>query len=312
MTVFVFGNDSVTGARRKYESEAYTYGKTCEGRFQKFNGILWPKGHARISRKEEKKLLKEEMNKIIDNPQEVLEQFLSFPIDSPEEILILFSKEKGAVYHSESEKRGFVYCRGNREDRVLLVAHADTVWDKRYMPDQEYQQSICFAKGFYKGENSECGIGADDRAGCAMLYLLLNSGHSVLILDGEEHGQIGAHYLKESHPDIFKELNEHKYIIQLDRRNANEYKCYNIPVSVEFRKFIEEEFSYKDAGVKARTDIVVLCDKICGVNLSVGYYCEHTPQEKLCYEEWRHTYEVLAAMLEKKQSRYLLDPTLIS
>lgn len=37
----------------------------------------------------------------------------------------------------------------------------------------------------------------------------------------------------------------------------------------------------------------------------MGYYFEHTPQEKLCYEEWRHTYEVLAAMLEKKQSRCL-------
>lgn len=189
---------------------------------------------------------------------------------------------------------------------MLLVAHADTVWDKRYMPDKDFRQSVRFTNGFYEGENPECGIGADDRAGCAMLYLLLNSGHSVLILDGEEHGQVGAHYLKESYPDIYAELNEHQYIIQLDRRNASEYKCYNIPVSEEFREFIEKEFSYKDAGVKARTDIVVLCDKICGVNLSVGYYNEHTPQEKLCYEEWLHTYEVLKTMLAKKQKQYLL------
>ena len=305
LTIFVFGNDSVTGAKRKYESKTYTGKDVMEGRFHRFNGILWPRGRLFISRKKESKLLKEEMNKI-DNPQKILKDFLSFPIDSSEEIFKLFSREKGAVVHNEGDKRGFVYFRGNREDRVLLVAHADTVWDKRYMPDKDYRQSVRFTDGFYEGENPECGIGADDRAGCAMLYLLLRSGHSVLILDGEEHGHIGAHYLKDSYPDIYAELNEHQYIIQLDCRNAKEYKCYNIPVGREFREFIEKEFSFGDAGMKIRTDIVVLCDKIWGVNLGVGYYHEHTPQEKLCYEEWLHTYEVLEVMLAKKQKRYLL------
>lgn len=317
LTIFVFGNDSITGARRKYESKAYTNKNKdkdkddkgpdiVEGRFHRFSGILWPKGRIFIRKKKEIELLKNEINKI-DTPQKVLEKFLSFPIASSEEIFKLFSMESGTVVHREDDKRGFAYFKGSRADKVLLVAHADTVWDKRYMPDKDYWQSVRFTNGFYEGENPECGIGADDRAGCAMLYLLLSSGHSVLILDGEEHGQVGAHYLKDSYPDIFAELNEHQYIIQLDRRNAREYKCYNIPVSKEFREFIEKEFSYEDAGIKARTDIVVLCDKICGVNLSVGYYNEHTPQEKLCYEEWLHTYEVLATMLTKKQKRYLLE-----
>ena len=308
LTVFVFGNDAVTGARRKYESKEYTSTNNdiLEGRFHRFCGIPRSRCRVLMSRKKEIELLKEEISKI-DNPQKVLEDFLSFPIDSSEEILKLFSREKGTVVQSEGDKRGFVYFRGSREDRVLLVAHADTVWDKRYMPDKDYRQSVRFTNGFYEGENSECGIGADDRAGCAILYLLLSSGHSVLVLDGEEHGQIGAHYLKDSCPNIFAELNEHQYIIQLDRRGAREYKCYNIPVSEEFREFIEKEFSYEDAGMKARTDIVVLCDKICGVNLSVGYYHEHTPQEKICYEEWLHTYEVLEAILKKKQKRYPLN-----
>ena len=55
------------------------------------------------------------------------------------------------------------YFSGKRRDRVLLVAHADTVWDKEYMPDQDFKQSIRFNNGFYEGENAECGIGADDR-----------------------------------------------------------------------------------------------------------------------------------------------------
>lgn len=306
LTVFVFGNDSVTGARRKYESKAYTYdGNVKEGRFHRFSGILWPRGRIFISRKKEIDLLKQEINKV-DHPKKILETFLSFPVDSTAEIFRLFAREAGMVVHSDGDKRTFAYFKGGRRDKVLLIAHADTVWDKRYMPDKKFQQSAHLVNGFYEGENGECGIGADDRAGCAMLYLLLNSGHSVLILDGEEHGQVGAHYLKDTYPDIYTELNEHQYMIQLDRRNANEYKCYDIPVSREFREFIEKEFSFGDAGTKARTDIVALCDKICGVNLSVGYYQEHTPQEKLCYEEWLHTYEVLAKLLEKKQERYLL------
>ena len=270
LTVFVFGNDPVTGARHKYESKAYTNRDIKEGRFHRFSGILWPEGRILISRKKERELLKEEMSKI-DNPQEVLKEFLSFPIDSSEEILKLFSRESGIVVHKGDNKGGFAYFRGNRKDRVLLVAHAD------------------------------------DRAGCAMLYLLLSSGHSVLVLDGEEHSQIGAHYLKDSYPEIYSELNEHQYIIQLDCRSTKEYKFDNIPVSEEFREFIEKEFSYKDTRIKARTDIVVLCDKICGVNLSVGYYHEYTPQEKLCYEEWLHTYEILAKVLEQKQKQYLLS-----
>lgn len=305
LTIFVFGNDSVTGARRKYESKTYKYDDIIEGRFHRFSGILWPRGRLVISKKKEGDLLKDEISKI-DNPQKVLEMFLSFPIDSSEEIISRFSKESGTVVKRGGNKKAFVYFRGSREDRVLLIAHADTVWDKQYMPDKNYRQSVCLSDGFYVGENPECGIGADDRAGCAMLYLLLSSGHSLLVLDGEEHGQAGAHYLKESFPELYAELNEHQYMIQLDRRNAKEYKCYNIPVSVEFREFIEKEFSYKNAGMKARTDIVVLCEKICGVNLSVGYYDEHTPQERLCYEEWLHTYEVLTDILAKKQERYPL------
>lgn len=93
LTIFVFGNDSVTGARRKYQSKEYTAKDIVKGRFNKFSGILWPKGHVLISRRKEINLLKEEMNKIV-NPQKVLKDFLSFPISSSEEILELFSKEK--------------------------------------------------------------------------------------------------------------------------------------------------------------------------------------------------------------------------
>lgn len=104
LTIFVFGNDSVTGTRRKYESKAYTHEDIIEGRFHRFSGILWPKGQVVISRRKESKLLHDELNKI-DNPQKILEKFLSFPINSSEEILKLFSREAGTVAYNVGNKK---------------------------------------------------------------------------------------------------------------------------------------------------------------------------------------------------------------
>ena len=235
--------------------------------------------------------------------QSVLEEFLNLPIKKSRSVADIFSKLSGAVSVHEGHGRNFVYVPGTRDDRVLLVAHCDTYWDSEY-GYKFASQKVVFDSGVYKGEKEKYGIGADDRAGCAMLYLLKDSGHSLLLTDGEEHGQISVHFIQEKYPELFDELNSHCYAIQLDRRNADDYKCYGIPVTEEFREFIENSTGYKDAGTKARTDIVALCRDICGVNLSVGYYNEHHPEEYLCYGEWLNTYNIVKKLLEGKQKKY--------
>ncbi len=217
-----------------------------------------------------------------------------------------FAKLPGAVSCFDGGKRNFVYVPGTRKDRVVLVAHADTVWDSGYNQGEIYTQSLTFENGVYSGTNSDCGIGADDRAGCAILWLLKDSGHSLLIADGEEHGQIGSNHIRSAYPDLFDEINDHSYIIQFDRRGSSDYKFYNLPVSDEFRDFIETKTGYSDAGRAARTDIVTLCGKICGVNLSIGYYDEHTAYERLVFSEWLHTLNVVNDFLKKDQKRYPL------
>ena len=57
-------------------------------------------------------------------------------------------------------------------------------------------------------------------------------------------------------------------------------------------KFIEDNTGYKDAGIFSSTDITVLCEKICGVNLSVGYYYEHFTIESLNFNEWLNTLNI--------------------
>ena len=239
--------------------------------------------------------------------QKVLEKFLNMSVRSTDEVFDAFKNIDGAIMHEDGPLRRFIYIPGTRDDRVLLVAHADTIWDKNWKQNQSNKpQTIKYKYGVYSNsdKSSECGIGADDRAGCAMLYLLKNSGHSILILDGEEHGQIGAHYLKDNFPDLFQEINQHSYALQFDRRNYNEFKCYNIPVSKEFKFSLNKNFKMHDAGKKSKTDIVVLCENMCGANLSVGYYNEHTKNECLVFREWLKSYKKVSKALKYEQERF--------
>jgi hypothetical protein len=138
---------------------------------------------------------------------------------------------------------------------------------------------------------------------------LKDSGHNLLITDGEELGQIAARWLVNHNTDIAKIIYNSSFIIQFDRRNGNEYKFYDIPVSNEFENYIQQETGYTNAGKDSFTDIVTLCrslESCCGVNLSVGYYHEHCPSETLNIEEWRNTLKIAEKMLAKQLKRFPL------
>lgn len=49
-----------------------------------------------------------------------------------------------------------------------------------------------------------------------MVWALRNSGHSLLIVDGEEKGKHGAKYLRYSYPKLFNQLNRHKFMVEMD------------------------------------------------------------------------------------------------
>ena len=129
---------------------------------------------------------------------ETLLEFLSLPISDSKPVMKLFESLPGAIAHYDGGKRNFVYVPGTRKDRVLLVAHADTVWHKEYGNPQDAK--VTYENGVYASTDPNCGIGADDRAGCAMLWALRDCGHSLLVVDGEEKGKHGAKYLRDSYP----------------------------------------------------------------------------------------------------------------
>ncbi len=190
----------------------------------------------------------------------------------------------------------FIYIPGTRTDRVLLVAHTDTVWDRR----PSYPAPVRYENGRYFSSVATQGIGADDRAGCAMLWYLRDLGHSLLLTSGEESGCRGSRWIMENNPDIAESLQAHQFMIQFDRRGDSEFKCYSVGSS-SFRSYIQKMTGYTEPDRLSRTDIVVLARDICAANFSIGYYHEHTVHEYLEMAEWETTMSLMRSWLSGSQ-----------
>ena len=168
-------------------------------------------------------------------------------------------------YSSDDIKltKTYLYAKGNIP--VLLVAHLDTV---HKTPPQDI---------FYDARRttywSPEGIGADDRAGVYGILQLLDYKPHILFTTGEEVGGIGAWAAAEemSCPPV-------NFIIELDRRGKQDavfYDCNN----KQFKQYILEHGFVEAHGIFS--DISILCESwdIAGVNLSCGYYNEHSLTE---------------------------------
>lgn len=149
----------------------------------------------------------------------------------------------------------------------------------------------------YSNYNSR-GLGADDRAGVAIAWLMRNAGHSILITDEEERGGHGA---KAAARTIPEELAEHLFAIQVDRMNDQEMVFYDVSTK-EFEQYMVDQTAitlHSKVGFRIErgsyTDIVDVCRAggICGVNLAAGYWGQHTSSECFNYDAWLRTLNVV-------------------
>lgn len=234
----------------------------------------------------------------------VLRQFLGLPLDSGDAIFERFAALPGAVCGCGSQPlQRYVYLPGTRKDRVVLVAHMDTVWDRACgkpcgAPVLVEQDGV-----FYSG-NPACGIGADDRAGCAMLWALRDSGHSLLVVDGEAHGKIGAQFLRSTNPALFRELNRHRFMLELDWRGTGKCLYHQVENTQRFKRHITQQLGFAEEDKHGACDLQILCRSICGCNVAVGYYNYRTAREFLRTEEWEKTRSALEAFLRQRQPRF--------
>ncbi len=241
------------------------------------------------------------MNYILNQPKDLpfnretaynaLEMFLNCKVSSADDVFAHFCSIAQSQMFDYGGQDRFVYVPGSRPDRVLLVAHADTVWQ-----GSNAEQAVCFEGGVFLSRNGITGTGADDRSGCAILWMLRSSGHSLLITDGEERGQRGAQALARN-DELLREINAHSFMVEFDRRGKCDCKYYNIPVTDQFKEYIAMNTGFIEAGRSSSTDITTLCRSVCGVNLSTGYYNEHTADEFLVFDEWFNTLQTAARWL---------------
>lgn len=194
------------------------------------------------------------------------------------------------------------YVLGQGNIPILLVAHTDTVHPNpptNIFYDQEKQVLW-----------SPDGLGADDRAG---IYAILELLHKdlrphVLFTNYEEIGALGAQQLTQDYPEIPPIIKNTKYVIQLDRRGNDDCVFYNCD-NQDFINYIKN-FGFAH-NIGTFTDITVICSKwnVAGVNLSIGYYNEHSTSEYLLLTELNATINKVGAMLKNPPTQKFIYTT---
>lgn len=189
---------------------------------------------------------------------------------------------------------GYLYAKGSD---IMVTAHMDTVHEKTVRKIKVYKKedkTIIW---------SPQGIGGDDRCGIWIILRILSRTElrpTILFCEDEEIGRVGAKKFTKAYPDFAKEL---RYIIELDRKGKDEavyYECGN----EDFYDYIEGVTGFNhDYG--SYSDITELCEKgdIAGVNLSVGYYDQHTLQETVVFEEMESSLMTTITLLEDEDDR---------
>lgn len=196
-------------------------------------------------------------------------------------------------YSTVIDEDGFLYVPSVNVD-VMLTAHMDTVHPNKCKKIVEVERDG------KKALWSPQGIGGDDRCGVFMICELLKTTEfrpSIVFCEDEEIGGRGsdkfANWLKNH-----DECTNIKYIIELDRKNATDavfYDCGND----EFKDYITKTIGYKEA-IGSFSDIGNISPvlDVASVNLSCGYYKEHTLEHYVVVSEMEHTFEVLKYLLD--------------
>ena len=189
--------------------------------------------------------------------------------------------------------------------KMLLAAHLDVKYEFS-SSDQliERNNIVSREKGI---------LGADDRAGVAIILNLLKEVGNYrevpplkfIFTVGEEEGQYGAESID---PDFFEDVS---FGISLDRKN-----CKDIVYKSNSKEYSNLEFAERVARVSSRifseenafvpcqggiSDLRVWSEKDTRpcVNLSVGYFDEHTDEERLDLTCWDRTHQLVAELIAR-------------
>lgn len=187
------------------------------------------------------------------------------------------------------EKEGFLYAEGSSP--ILLVAHLDTV-------HKELVKTICYSADGNILMSPE-GIGGDDRCGVYMILQIIKKHRChILFCEDEEIGGNGAHAFVDS--DIKPKIN---YIVELDRHGSNDavfYDCDN----PEFTNFVTGVGFEEEMGSFSDISIIAPALKVAAVNISCGYYNEHTRHEYIDMRVMKKNIALVGKMISMPSKKF--------
>lgn len=231
------------------------------------------------------------------NDLDAVDEFVfKTPLSSGASIFAAFEER----FDVKQEHGDFLFIQGTREDAVLLVAHVDTVWQHCNTffgpPKFVVQDNAAHSIGQYAG------LGADDRAGVAMIWQLADLGHSILLTDKEEIGMLGS---KTAMKLIADTLQNHQFMVSFDRMGYKDFKCYDVGTD-RFRAYLTASLpGFKEPDRRSRSDIVTLARDICAVNLSTCYFEEHSKYEWLDLAGWKLNLNTYRKWLSQPMSKFM-------
>ena len=191
----------------------------------------------------------------------------------------------------------------NNNSPIMLVAHIDTI-------ERNEKLKFRVKKNRIKARNSV--LGADDRAGIYAIMDILEMCKksntpmpSILFTNYEECGLLGAEAFVKAKKLENKDIN---IFIELDRKGEDEYVYYFHGMPKPVAEWVESFGFVQDWG--SMSDVMTLTEEydIPHVNLSVGYYNQHTVNEVLYPSQLQKTIDrVFEMILNPLETYYEVD-----
>lgn len=227
-----------------------------------------------------------------------MQQIFSYPVKGGSLLIYLKLLLSQFGYENQrTDNRNYLIAEGDIP--IALVAHLDTV------------HAVEPFQFFYDEKEmvmwSPQGLGADDRAGVILILSILSEGYRphLIFTTGEEHGGIGANELVKNFNEAPFDID---FMIELDRCGSEDAVFYNC-MNHSFIDYIcGFGFTFEEGSF---TDICILGRNwnVAAVNLSVGYYNEHTKAEYWDLFEADDTItKVINILRSKNDNTYMYVP----
>lgn len=219
------------------------------------------------------------------------------------EVLMYCAEFLDNLYHNvQTDFDNYVVAHG--ESPIALVAHVDTVsWGTKGM-------TLAWNKNVLRNELGV--LGADDRAGVFGIIEAVTKIKkqklplpTIILTNYEESGGRGVKKLIDN-----KVLNTEgiNLMVELDRKGCNEYVYYTSSLPKQVKDYVESFGYVKKEGSYSDILDLAFAYKIPAVNLSIGYYAQHTAMEVLHWDEmWLTINRVVSMVADPIPALYRLS-----